>query len=201
MIKRNISAFSQSSRWLLVLVALTLVFSMAACADSNFPKAEESVNGFFKALSEADLETARTYCISDSDNFKFTDPQEEKMIKLIVQKAKHEIVSSTEDGNTATVKVKVTNLDMEKIFEDVMTNLMGEVFDATLEGKEYSDEETTELTLKYLEESMSKPDAPVVTNELDVTLNKDTGKKIWVIRDDDAFVSGITGNLDGVLDE
>jgi hypothetical protein len=85
-------------RWPLILVTLTLIFSMAACSAPDFPKAEESVNGFFTALGQADLETAASYCVSDLTSFKFTDPQEEKFVKLIVQKRSMEIVSSVEEG-------------------------------------------------------------------------------------------------------
>lgn len=196
MIKRNTPVLLQP---LLILVTLTLVFSMTACSDSSFPKAEESVNGFFKALNEADLETATSYCASGSDNFTFTDPQEEKFMKLLVQKAQYEIISSAEKGNTAMVTVKVTNLDLEKIFEEMMTKVTDEVFDAALEGRDISDDEATEMTMNYLEEGMSNPDAPVVTNELNITLNKDSGKKIWVIEDNEDFVNGITGNIDSMF--
>ncbi len=78
---------------------------------------------------------------------------------------------------------------------------MDEVFDATLEGKDISEEETMEMMMKYLEEGMSNPDAPVVANELDITLNKDKGKKMWVIEDNEAFVNGITGNIDAMLNQ
>jgi hypothetical protein len=82
-----------------------------------------------------------------------------------------------------------------------MTKVMDEVFDATLEGKDISEEETMEMMMKYLEEGMSNPDAPVVANELDITLNKDKGKKMWVIEDNEAFVNGITGNIDAMLNQ
>ena len=193
--------FSHPSRCLLILVTILFVFSMAACADSNFPKAEESVNGFFKSLSEADLKTAESYCASDTGHFTFTDPQEEKLAKLIFSKTKHEIVSSVEEGNTATVKVKVTNLDLQKIFEEMFGKIFDEALNSALEGEEISDEQSAEKMMQYLEESMSKPDAPVLTSDLAITLNKDNGKKIWVIQDNDAFVNSLTGKLNEMLSE
>lgn len=191
--------FSQLSRWLLILITITFFFSMTACTDSDFPKAEESVTGFFKALSEADLKTVETYCASDSGNFKFTDPKEEKLVKLMFSKTECEILSSVEEGDTATVKVKVTNMDLQKIFEEMFGKIFEEAFDSALEGGEVSDEDSEEKIMKYLEESMSKPDAPVLTNEFDITLNKDNGKKIWVIKDNEALMNNLTGNLNEML--
>ncbi|MHB8077553.1 DUF5105 domain-containing protein [Desulfosporosinus fructosivorans] len=193
--------FSHPSRCLLILVIITLVFSMAGCTKTNFPKAEESVNGFFKSLSEADLKTAESYCASDSGNFTFADPQEEKLAKLIFSKTKHEIVSSVEAGETATAKVKVTNLDLQKIFEGILGKVMDEALNSAFEGEEISDEKMEENMMKYLEESISKPDAPVLTNELEITLNKDKAKKMWVIQDNDALVNNLTGNLNEMLSQ
>lgn len=193
--------FSRPSRCLLILVIIALVFSMAGCTNTNFPKAEESVNGFFKSLSEADLKTAESYCASDTGNFTFADPKEEKLAKLIFSKTKHEIVSSAEEGETATVKVKLTNLDLQKIFGEILGKVMDEAFNAAFEGEEISDEKMEENLMKYLEESISKPDAPVLTNELEITLNKDKAKKMWVIQDDDTFVNNLTGNLNEMLSQ
>ncbi|WRS28644.1 hypothetical protein U6B65_05805 [Oscillospiraceae bacterium MB08-C2-2] len=199
MINKTMPVRVRPLRWSLVLLVLALAFSVTACSGSSFPKAEESVNGFFQALSEANLESATSYCASGSDNFSFTDPQEEKFVTLLVQKTTHEIVSSVEEGSTATVTVKVTNLDLEQIFEEVMSKATDEMLDAVLAGKDISDEESIEMTMKYLEEGMSAPDAPLVTNDLTITLNKDNSKKMWVIVDDDAFVNGITGNMNAMF--
>lgn len=191
--------FSRLTRLLLILATITFIFSMAACTDSDFPKAEESVNGFFKSLSEADFKTAETYCVSDTGSFAFTDPKEEKLAKLIFSKTKCEIISSVEEGDTATVKVKVTNLDLQKIFEEIFGKIFGEAFDSALEGEEMSDEESKEMIMKYLEESISNPAASVLTKEFEIILNKDNGKKMWVIKDNDALVNNLTGNLNEML--
>lgn len=195
--------FSHLSRCFLILIAITLMFSMAACSNSsasNFPKADETVKGFFEALNKSDFKAAEAYCsTSSSDEFKFADAQEEKIAKLMFSKTKYELVSSKEEGNTATVKIKVTNLDFAKIFETMMTDLMTKMTDSILNGEDISDEKAEEMTMKYLEESMLKSDAPVLTKEVDVTLNKDTKKKMWVILDNDAFVKSIVGNVDELL--
>jgi hypothetical protein len=192
---------SHPSKCLLIMVIIATFFSLTACGDSNFPKAEESVNGFFQSLSEGDLETVQSYCVSGTSDFTFTDPQEEKLVKLMFSKTEHEIVSSEEDGDTATVKVKVTNVDFEKIFEEVMAKVTEEAFDAALNAKEISEEETMEMMMKYLEESMSNQDAPVLTNEFDITLNKDSDKKIWVIQDNEDLIKNISGNMNEMFSQ
>jgi hypothetical protein len=190
------------SRCLLILIMMiTLVFSMAACKKTEFPAADESVKGFFTALSKADLKEAEKYCNSDTGNFKFEDPQEEKLITLIFSKLNYEIVSSEEAGDTATVEVKLTNLDLQSVFEEMYGKIFDEAYDTALSEEEMSDDDLEEKMMGYLEEGMSDPEAPVVTNEFEITLMKDKGKKIWVIQDDDTFMSNITGNLDEMLSE
>lgn len=191
---------SHLSRCFLILIAILLMFSMTACSGSNFPKAEETVKGFFEALNKSDFKAAESYCASTSSNgFKFEDPQEEKFAKLIFARTKYELVTSKEEGNKATVKIKVTNLDLPKIFETMMTDLISKMTDAALRGEDISEKKAEEMTMKYLEESMLKSDAPVLTKELDVTLNKDNKKKMWVISDNDDFVKGIVGNIDEIF--
>ncbi|WOO35891.1 DUF5105 domain-containing protein [Anaerocolumna sp. AGMB13020] len=192
---------SYSSRCFLILMMITLVLSMMACKKTVFPAADDSVKGFFTALSKADLKEAEKYCKSDTGNFTFADPQEEKLITLIFSKLNYEIVSSEEDGDTATVGVKLTNLDMQLVFEDMYGKIFDEAYDAALSEEEMSDDDVEEKMMGYLEEGMSDPEAPVVTNEFEITLKKDNGKKIWVIQDDDTFMSNITGNLDEMLSE
>ncbi|MDF2869240.1 MAG: hypothetical protein K0R05_815 [Anaerocolumna sp.] len=192
---------SHPSRCLLILIMITLVFSMAACKKTEFPKAEESVTGFFTALSKADLKEAEKYCKSDTGNFTFEDPQEEKLINLIFSKLNYEIVSTEEEGDTATVAVKLTNLDLQLVFEEMYGKIFDDAYDTALSEEEMSDDDMEEKMMGYLEEGMSDSEAPVLTSEFDVTLKKDKDKKIWVIQDDDAFMSNITGNLDEMLSE
>jgi hypothetical protein len=192
---------SHPSRCLLILIMITLVFSMAACKKTEFPKAEESVTGFFTALSKADLKEAEKYCKSDTGNFTFEDPQEEKLINLIFSKLNYEIVSTEEEGDTATVAVKLTNLDLQLVFEEMYGKIFDDAYDSALSEEEMSDDDMEEKMMGYLEEGMSDPEAPVLTSEFDVTLKKDKDKKIWLIQDDDAFMSNITGNLDEMLSE
>lgn len=195
--------YFHSSRCLFILIISVLIFSVSGCSEPNYPKPEETVKGFFDALNKSDLKTAESYTASGSASgqFDFTDPAEEKLAKLMLSKTSYELVSSEENGDEATVKIKMTNLDMSTIFENMMTHLFDQMMEATLKGEEITDEESQEMTMQYLEESMSKPDAPVLTNELAVTLNKNKGKKMWVIVDNDTFINGIVGNLNEMLEQ
>ena len=195
--------FFHSSRGLSILIIIVLMFSVSACSEPNYPKAEETVKGFFDALSKSDLETAKSYTASGtaSGQFDFTDPAEQKLIKSMLSKTSYELVSSEEAGDKATVKIKLTILDMATIFEKMMAGLIDQMTEATLNGEEITDEKSNEMTMQYLEESISKADAPVLTKELTVTLNKDKGKKMWMIVDDEAFMNSLSGNLNEMLEQ
>lgn len=195
--------FSHSSRCLSILIIFVLILSLTACAEQNYPKPEETVKKFFDALSTSDFKTAESYTASGSASgqFTFADPNEEKLAKLTFSKTSYELISSEEAGDKATVKIKITGLDMAIIFENMMTDLIDQMAEATLNGEEITDEKSQEMTMQYLEESISNPDAPVLTKELTVTLNKDKGKKMWLLVVDEAFMSVITGNMDETLEQ
>ncbi len=195
--------FFHSSRCLPILIMFVLIFSMSACSEPNYPKPEETIKGFFDALNKSDLKSAESYTASGSASgqFDFANPEEEKLSKLMLSKTSYELISSEENGEEATVKIKVTSLDMATIFETMMTDLIAQMTEAAINGEEITDEKAQEMTMQYLEESISKPDAPVLKNELTVTLNKDKGKKMWVIVDNDAFMNGIVGNLNEMLSQ
>lgn len=193
--------FSYSSRCVSILIIIVLMLSVSACSEPNYPKPEETVKGFFDALSKSDFKAAESYTASGSASgqLDFADPDEEKLAKLLLSKTSYELVSSEEDGDKATVKIKITSLDIAKIFEKMITDLIDQMAEATLNGEEITDEKSNEMAMQYLEESLSKSDAPFVTTEQTVTLNKDKGKKVWVIVDDKAFMNGLIGNLNEML--
>lgn len=195
---------SHQSKYLLFFVMFTLIFSMTACKKTEFPAADESVKGFFTALGKADLKEAEKYCKSDTTNFTYSDPQEEKLINLIFSKLTYEITSSEVDADTATVKVKLTNVDLQLVFEEMYGKIFDDAYNSALseEGEEeLSDDDMAVKMMGYLEEGISDPEASVLTSEFEITLKKDNSKKIWVIQDDDAFMNNITGNLNEMLSE
>jgi len=182
----------KASRFLLILLSFIISFTLIACSDTNYPKAEESVKGFFDAMNKTDFKTAESYCaISSSEIFQFTDQKEEKFAKLIFSTTKYEIISSKVEDDKTIVKVKLTYVDLTNAFSTVMEK----VFEAAFNGEDMSDEKSEEMIMKFLEESMTKPDATVKTKEMDITLNKDRKKKMWLIQNDSEFIKGVTGGL------
>lgn len=184
---------NRSTKCLLLLLSLALMFSLSACSDSNFPKPEESIKGFFEAAQKGDLKTVASYCTSGADSFDFSgDENAEKMAKLMFSKLKYEVLSSEVKDDTATAKLKITSIDMVPIMENMVADLFEMMMNA--EG-DLSEEETNEMTMKYFEDKISAQDAPTVTNEVEIKLKKNKDKKIWQIVDDDNFINAVIGNL------
>lgn len=190
----------ENSKLAVLLMAFVMVLSLSACSESNFPKPESTVTGFFDTLSKGDFKALDTYCSATLNDLTFEDANQEKIAKAMFSRTKGEVVSSQVDGDTATVKVKITSLDMEKIFEDIMTEVISKATDAALSGKELSDAEAEEMMMEYMEESMAKADAAMTTTEYDIKLAKDNGKKAWVIQDDEAFGKALVGNLGEMME-
>jgi len=184
-------------KYLLLFITMTLLFSLAACSGSKFPKAEESLKTFFDSIQKADFKTANTYMKSSASPFEFEDEDQEKVTKLMFSKVKYEILSVEEKGDSATAKVKITNVDMMAIMENMFTDLFEMMMNA---GGEMSDEEINQMSMKYLEDKVSAADAPTTTSEIELKLTKNQDKKIWQIENDDAIATALIGDL-GALSE
>lgn len=174
----------------LLVIFFILSLSLVGCA----PKPDVTVKSFFDALQKQDLVTAKTYVNEADDKFKFDDAEQEKIVKSIFSKLKYEIISSSVEKDTATVKTKVIAPDLVKITTKAMSDILPILFAQALSGN--TDSKASEKMFEqYFANSLADPNVAMTTAEVDIKLIKSKDKKSWVIQADDNLLNGITGNL------
>lgn len=176
----------------LKIISIMLVMAtLVGC--SSTPPPSKVVENFFKALQENNYQEIGKYIEGDTDKIgKFNNEDEEKLTKAITSKLKYEIVSTENKGNEATVKVKVTAPDLLKITSKTISELMGIAF-ATAFSDDSQQLDMEKLTQQYFLNSVSDPNAPMVTTEVDIKLIKKDNA--WYIQANDDLLNAITGNM------
>lgn len=172
-----------------ILVTLALLVSCGAATP------EATVDGYLKACINLDSAKMNEYFPSndaaeistDGDNF-----------TNLMKRLKYKINGSEVSGDTATVEVTITALDMKTIMGEIVSDLLGQAF--THIGDEDFDSEA--YMNELLSEKMSAEDAPTVTNDVTVNLEKDASGK-WIISSEEKnidFLNALTGDLMSIAD-
>lgn len=177
-----------------VVTVFVVMLSLAACG----PKPEETVKSFFDAAKKSDIATMATYMKKDGDkgNFKFDNQEQEKIVKAVFAKLSYEKVSSKEDGKNATVKVKVTSLDLPQIYGKVVTNMLPLLISSAMANNSNENDAKNQLMQGFLN-AINDPNAPKTTTEVDIKLVK--SDKSWLIEPNDDLLNALTGNLSKAL--
>lgn len=180
-----------------VFLVILMTFSLMGCSQ---PKPEESVNKFFENLKKGDFKTASNYIGNDKNGTSlFSDNKEEALTKQIFSKVSCEVVSSSVQGDNAVVKTKVTSPDLVKITGNMITELLPKIMSMAFSGGTKEDSE--KMVNDYYAKSLSDPNAPKTTSEVNINLVMDKEKKIWIIKGDDALLNALTGNLSKAVNE
>jgi len=172
-------------------LAVIMLFSMFGCNKATSPR--DAVDRFVSAMNKNDFRTAFAY-IADYDSFGFTDKTED-IIKAVASSMRVEHVSESSGSTSATVEVKITTVDLRKIYMDAAAVVIPEYFEAAVSGKVISESEIGDRMIEEVAARASDTYAPTVTTQLSLYLtNNDDGK--WQIRlDTDAYYA-ITGYID-----
>ncbi|AJA50032.1 hypothetical protein CPAST_c40020 [Clostridium pasteurianum DSM 525 = ATCC 6013] len=175
---------------ILMFILTSLVLTLLACG----AKPDESVKNFFEAAKKSDFTTMVNYIKKDvnKSNFKYDDKDQEKVIKSVFSKVSYEIVSSSVDGKNATVKTKVTSLDLPKIYGKTVSDLMPSLL-ASAFSNANSDDAKNQVIQTFIND-LNDPNASKTTTEVDIKLVKDN-KSGWLIEPNDDLVNAITGNF------
>lgn len=191
---------SSISKKLIPCLLLCAVLLSACGAKSETPEAAAA--NALNAVKAVDMATIQKYFGSDTDLFnageqteETTSAEDKVFIESIVQNLSFEIVSSSIDGDKATVHVNITNTDMSAIFTQYMQSIFQEALQYAFlpEEQRPSDEEMSQLYMQRFQELMSQEDNPSVTTNLDMSLTKN--ENTWLITADPALLDAIFGGL------
>lgn len=181
----------KASKSLSIFLIILISISLTGCFG---PSPDESVKGYFDALKKQDITAATAYIKDGNENFA-DNQQQEKIIKSIFSKLSYEVISTTKNGDTATVKTKVTAPDLVKITGKAISELMPQLFALAFSNDSNVDAQVNNLMEQYFINSINDPKMPMTTTEVDIKLVKDQEKKSWLIEPNESLANAITGNI------
>lgn len=177
-----------------VLLVMALVFIAVGCGVKPEKAVETTVNNFFGDVKKGELSNLDKYykdyqkdeVADETSENKEIEQSMEDLLKKVNEKLSYKIKETKVDGDTATVTLDVSYVDMS---EDIMTALQSAVV-ASLGSEDSDSEKAVVDAIKGLEVSDKMKDA-------EITLKLEKVEKEWKIsnNDDATFQSAVTGNL------
>lgn len=166
----------------------------AAKKEGKLETPEEAVSNALNAVKNLDSKTINKYFGVDSVMSNNSDiTQGEENAKLIVEKLQFEILSSEVNGDIATVKTQLTNIDMPAVLAEFLQQGMSFAFENAFSGNPLSDEELEKKTEQMFIDILSKDGNATTTTTVDIDLSK-TGDN-WKINLDEQLQNAILGGL------
>lgn len=158
-------------RSLAAILALIMAVALAACGAA---KPEDTVKKGLDALKAGDRNTALSCFDSKAKETLESEESEKEPEDLLYSKMSYTIKDVQTDKDTATVKTEIETLDMSKVLEKAMTELMQLAMgNIGGDGQDMSEAEMTakteEILLKYMKETTDKS---VKTVDIQLKLEK-----------------------------
>lgn len=197
----------------LLPVILVLSFVLAGCSagplQATITPPDKVVKNFLDHVKASDLDKAALIIYEDGAEAFIEDVSGEDdggpgpdAIRVAFSRLSYEIGEPTTDGDTATVPVTITAVDMPKVFGEAIATAFEAIFEHLFDD-DYSEDETNKLLEETLVEGLKNPAAGMVTKNLVIPLKK--VEDIWrILYDDESgldIANAVTGGLmDALLD-
>lgn len=191
--------FRHSSRFSL-LICLTLCICLLSACGAQSETPETAVTNALNAVKALDTATMQKYF--DPDDQIMTASKDEDMsdsdkifLEAIVKNLNFEILSSSTDGDKATVSVAITNTDLRDIFAQFMQLSIQDALQYAFlpEDQQPSDEEMDAMYMQHFQDLMAKEDNPTITTNIDIHLTK--AENSWIINSDTLLLDAIFGGF------
>lgn len=168
-------------KYSILMFVLLLSFALAGCAH---PK--DSVTGFLAAIKNGDINKASTFEVSSSDkNFKFTDSEQEKLVKAMFSTITYTIEKTSTSGSSSTVTIKLTAADTSKISTKLQKEFLEEETKNVANGKKIDQDSMVKDYDNKLINAIKNSNAEKKTTNVTFKLVKKDGK--WLIQDSSNF--------------
>jgi hypothetical protein len=168
---------------------LLLCFVFTGCSSGETP--EKAVTNTLNAIKNLNYEEAQKYIVTDE--LLKTEGVEDKYVKYFVENISFKIISSAQEGDTATVKTEITNIDFRLPFGAYIEQSLALTFENVFSEKEpMSQEEIQKQTEQILINELEKAEQTVTTT-VDIKLTKD--EKGWRIDLTEELQDAILGGL------
>jgi|SRR5690554_4070276 len=187
---------------IVIFFSVVLLFSVASCSSKENP--EEVVANGLTAIKNLDLIKMQKYIDSDDiaeeedilgDGF---EDQDVEYVELLVKNLEYEIISSNIDDENAVVETKITNIDMNIVMEEYISQAF--ILAMSNIGEEEVDEKEMQKEMEELFiELLSDEDVEMTTIDVDITLNDVDGQ--WKIDLNNQLINAIFGGFMDVVEE
>lgn len=196
-------------KYLPVLLLIILCLALASCAPARV-SARQAMTDVMEAVKATDIVRVRELMGTDtilgapaesersegSEASEETQPADESgitkdQVAAIFKNISYKILSASEDKETATIEIEITNKDMQSVFD----NYMAAAVDMFLseDNEELTEEEQAakfgEILIKLIEE-----EEDYVTSTVTVEMSYKDGK--WTIDPNPEFFNALMGGLD-----
>jgi len=182
-----------------LMIAVTCLCVFSAC-NLGGETPEQSISKALNAVKILDETGMQNYFTYD-ELMNFGTSNKDKTIKdkqnakLFFSNLDYKIISSSVNGDAATVKTEITNLDMKSIMgeyvSEAMKFVMANAF--TTDDKKLKEEEVDKKVEQMLTDFISRKDNKKVTSTVDIKLTKKD--KNWKIQMEKGLQDAITGGL------
>lgn len=172
------------------LTLFVMVFTFVGCSGEESP--ETAVTNYLNACKNFDEETISKYTANTEENATestntATNDLGEEAAKMLMEGLTYEILSSEENGDTATVKVSITNINMSIVMSDAITQLLPLAF------SNLSEEEMETQTSAVFISAIENNKETTITKEVELSLTK--GENTWLITPSEELGDALTGGL------
>lgn len=206
-------------RTLSIVLLLILSLSLASCGLSGAPaidtptgpteevknadtqNAEDALTSAMEAVKNGDIEKTKEYfggsSLSWDENADASDVSFiEKNFSILFTKLSYDIGLVEEDGDTATAKIKITNINMTNVYYDSINTAIDMLLleDAEAKSKEAQVAMISENIVSQIEEEEN-----LVTTKVTLTMNRKYGE--WTIESSKEFIIALMGGLDPTTDK
>lgn len=127
------------------------------------------------------------------------NPTSAETLRVVFDRLSYKMGDVAIDGDTATVAVAITSVDMVGVFIDVITRALSLAFTASF-GEGPSETDMQAALEKTLLDALEDPDAPMITKDVSLCLKIAEGK--WMVFFDEesanVFANAVTGGLGDV---
>lgn len=173
------------------MISVIFTFLFTACT----AKPDVTVKNFLDAVKQQDFNKASTFIKREGtkEEFKYDSPEQEKIIKAVFSKLDYKLDKTTKNGNTATVKAKITSVDLTRVTTKMISELMPTLMAQAFSEEKPDEAKQNEMMLQYMLNSINDPNAPKTETDVDIKLTK--GKNGWLIEPTDDLINAMTGNF------
>ncbi|QAA30542.1 DUF4878 domain-containing protein [Clostridium manihotivorum] len=177
-----------------ILLSLTLIFTLILSGCGVKP--DVNAKAFLDALKAQDMSKASSFMKKDGSKgeFKYDSPEQEKMIKAVFSKIDYKLDESTVKGDNATIKAKITSIDLMRVSNKMISELMPTLMAQALSGDKPDEKKQNEMMLQYMVNSINDPNAPKTQTDVTLELVKDGNQ--WLVKPTDDLLNALTGNYD-----